>query len=247
MPTPTINLELLRTLHRIHRQLNDVRSRLERGPKRIKAAQANLAHRQELMEKAKAEEQAFRIALDQKQLQFRSTESTVKDLEIKRNTAQSNREYQALTDQIQATKMANDVLADEILEALDRTEEYKKRAVQTEQEQAAAREKLEKVQAEVRQQEPLLRGDLTRLEAELKTAEESLPEEIREPYRRVVRQRGEDALAVVENQSCGGCNQRIPLNTYSLILTGQPIFCKTCGRMLYTPEGHTYSQQKQES
>jgi len=247
MSTPIANLELLRTLHRIHRQLNDLRARLNRGPKQIKGAQANLAYRQELAEKAKADEKSFRMSLDQKQLQFKSAETNIKDLEIKRNTAQSNREYQVLNDQIQATRMANDVLADEIIEAFDRTEEYKKRVVQVEKELDAARQKLEKVQSEVGQQEPRLRGDLTHLEAELKTAEASLPIEIRELYRRVVRQRGEDALAVVENQSCGGCNQQIPLNTYSLILTGQPIFCKTCGRMLYTPEGHTYSQQKQET
>jgi predicted nucleic acid-binding Zn-ribbon protein len=246
MPTPTINVEILRTLHRLHRQLTDVRAHLDRGPKQIQAAEANVAYRQSLLEQTRNEEKSFRMALDQKQLQFKSAESQVKDLEIKRNTAQSNREYQVLTEQIQATRMANDVLADEILEGLDRTEEYKKRVTRAAAESEAAKEKLAVVQAEFRQQEPRWKSDLKRLEAELKTAEQSLPPEVREPYRRVVRHRGEDALASVEHQSCSGCNQKIPLNTYSLILIGQPIFCKTCGRMLYTPEGHVREIREDE-
>ncbi|MBN2578894.1 MAG: phospholipase [Pirellulales bacterium] len=246
MSTPTIDLEILRTLHRLHRQLSDVRERLDRGPKQIKAAEANAAHRQTLLEQARTDEKAFRVALDQKQLQFKGAEVQVKDLEIKRNTAQSNREYQLLTEQIQATRMANDVLADEILEALDRTEQYKDRIRQAEAELSAAKGKLDKVQTAFCSEEPQLKEKMKQLETELKTAEESLPPEIREPYRRVVRQRGEDALASVENQSCSGCHQKIPLNTYSLILVGQPIFCKTCGRMLYTPEGHVREARKEE-
>jgi predicted nucleic acid-binding Zn-ribbon protein len=55
-------------------------------------------------------------------------------------------------------------------------------------------------------------------------------------YRRIVRGKGEDALAVVENQCCGGCNQQIPLNMLNQIMLDKPVFCKTCGRLLYLPE-----------
>jgi predicted nucleic acid-binding Zn-ribbon protein len=61
--------------------------------------------------------------------------------------------------------------------------------------------------------------------------------EVRDPYQRVVKHLGEDALAPLENQYCGGCNQQIPLNVYSQILMNQPAFCKTCGRLLYQKEG----------
>ena len=85
-------------------------------------------------------------------------------------------------------------------------------------------------------QEPALQADIARLEAELQQSEATLPDDIRELYRRIVRQKGEDALAVVENQCCGGCNQQVPLNMLSQIMLGQPVFCKTCGRLLYLPE-----------
>ena len=86
------------------------------------------------------------------------------------------------------------------------------------------------------QQEPLLAADVARLEAELREAETALPDDVGELYRRGVRQKGEDALAAVENQCCSGCNQQVPLNLWTKIMIGRPAFCKTCGRLLYMPE-----------
>ena len=94
------------------------------------------------------------------------------------------------------------------------------------------------IQAEVAEKEPILQNDINRLEAELKQSEASMSAEIREPYNRAVRHLGEDALAPVENQCCGGCNQQIPLNLCNQIMTNQPVFCKSCGRMLYMTEAH---------
>jgi predicted nucleic acid-binding Zn-ribbon protein len=246
MPAPqTVSTDILRTLHRIHRQLSDLKSRLLRGPKQVKGAEANLAHRESLLAKTKSEEKTFRVALDQKQLQLKTAEAKVKELKIKLNTAQSNREYQTLLEQIQATEMANSVLADEILEALDKVGEYKKHVEQADSDLSAARQKLEQIRAEVTKQEPLMRNDLARLEKELKQTEASLPAEVREPYQRVVRHHGQDALASVENQCCSGCNQQVPLNLCNKIMMNQPVFCKSCGRMLYMTEA-SMSHQREE-
>jgi uncharacterized protein len=236
MPAPTVSTEILRTLHRIHRQVTDLRERLTRGPKQIAAAEANQKSRQTLVDNAKAEEKSFRMNLDAKNLQLKSSEAKIKDFQIKRNVAQSNREYQTFTEQISAAEMANSVLMDEILEAMEKSQEYKNSIAQAETELAAAKKKLEEIRAKLDEQEPRLSADITRLEAELKTTEASLPPEIRDPYQRVVKHLGEDALAPLENQYCGGCNQQIPLNVYSHIMMNQPTFCKTCGRLLYLKE-----------
>jgi uncharacterized protein len=246
MPEPqTISTDILRTLHRIHRQLSDLKERLQRGPKQIKAAEANAAHRESLLAKAKNEEKTFRVTLDQKQLQLKTAEGKVKDLRVKLNTAQSNREYQTLLEQIQACEMANSVLADEILEAMEKVDEFKKRVAKVEADLTAARQKLEKIRAEVAEQQPNLKSDASRLEAELKQSESSLPSEVREPYSRVVNHLGEDALAPVENQCCGGCNQQIPLNLCNRIMTNQAVFCKSCGRMLYMTDA-SMTRQREE-
>ena len=92
------------------------------------------------------------------------------------------------------------------------------------------------VRAEVAKHEPALAADIARLEAELRQNEATLPRDIDEMYQRVVKQKGEDALASIDNQCCDGCNQQIPLNIVNQVMLGQPVFCKSCGRLLYMPE-----------
>ena len=115
----TFTAASLRELHRIHRQLSDLRERLERGPKQIKARQANAAAAEEKLAKTHADSKAARVAVDQKQLLLRSGEAKIFDLKNKLNACHTNREYQALRDQILADEMANSVLSDEILEAME--------------------------------------------------------------------------------------------------------------------------------
>ena len=233
---PNIGTSVLRTLHRIHRQLNDLTERLERGPKQIRAVEANVRHRDELLTTAKAESKTVRMGADQKQLQLKSYEDKIKELRNKLNAAASNREYQALLEQIAADEMAKSVLEDEILEAFEKVDVFQKNIAEVEAALAAARKKAEATEAEVAGQQPVLQADIARVEAELNENEATLPGDVREMYARVVRHKGEDALAMVENQFCLGCNQQIPLNILNKVMLGQPVFCKTCGRLLYLPE-----------
>jgi predicted nucleic acid-binding Zn-ribbon protein len=91
--TPNIGISLLRTLHRIHRQLTDLRERLDRGPRQIRAGETNVQHRETELAQTKTEAKAMRMAADQKQLQLKSGEDKVNDLRRKLNAASSNREY----------------------------------------------------------------------------------------------------------------------------------------------------------
>ncbi|MDZ7618964.1 MAG: hypothetical protein U1E05_18310, partial [Patescibacteria group bacterium] len=135
-----------------------------------------------------------------------------------------------------ATEMANSVLADEAIEALERIDAMAPRLAEAADALKKARDKATTTHADVEREMPLIKGDITRLEAELKEVELALPAESKELYDRVVRQRGEDALAAVEGQNCLGCYTNVPLNVCNQIMLGYPVFCKTCGRLLYIPD-----------
>ena len=111
-----ITADALRRLHRIHRQLGDLKDRLSRGPKLIKASEGNLAKVEGEYDEKKETLTRAKVACDEKQLQLKQREDRIKDLQAKLNTASSNREYQALKEQIAADEQANSVLSDEILE-----------------------------------------------------------------------------------------------------------------------------------
>ncbi len=232
----SVDADVLRTLHRIHHQLADLRERRARGPRQLVNADAYVANQEQLLAAARSEEKAMRVASDKKQLDLKVAEAKVKDLQLKLNMASSNKEYQALKEQISATEMANSVLADEILEAMERIDAMAPQIAEAEAALAKAREKSATTHAEVEREMPLVAADIARLEAELKNTEAALPADAKELYQRVVRQRGEHALAAVESQTCLGCYTGVPLNVCNQILLGYPVFCKTCGRLLYIVE-----------
>jgi len=235
----SVTASALRELHRIHQQLTDLRERLDRGPKQIKARQANVAQAEERLAKAQAELKASRVAADQKQLLLKSSEAKIIDLKAKLNAASSNREYQALKDQIAADQMAGSVLSDEILEALEKIDEQRKSIGQFEEQVVKAKEELTKVQNTIREHESSLKTDVARLETDLKEAEKGLPADFRQSYDRIVKARGEDALAKVEGDVCGGCYYQLTANQVSELTMSRAIFCKSCGRLLYLPEDRT--------
>jgi len=234
--TANPGISVLRTLHRIHRQLTDLREQLDRGPRQIRAAETHVQHCENVRVRTHDEAKAIRMAADKQQLQLKSGEDKVKELRRKLNAAVSNREYQALLEQIAADEMANSVLADEILEAMEKADAFRKNIAEAESGLVAAKQKADEVRAEIAKSQPSLLAEVARLEAELRQSEAMLPDDIRELYRRIVRQKGEDALAVIENQCCGGCNQQVPINLCNQVMLGQAVSCKTCGRLLYLPE-----------
>ncbi len=232
----SISTDILRRLHSLQRQLSDLRERLGRGPRQMKIREANVVHQEEALAAAQAEAKTFRVATDSKQLLLKSKEEKVKEWKLKLNQATSNREYQALKEQIAADEMANSVLADEILEAMEKQDGLQAQIVTAQGALAKAREDAARVAHEIEQSAPLLSGDIQRVESELVECEKNLPEELREPYHRVVRGKGDDALAPIHEEFCGGCNQQITINMVNALRMNQPVFCKACGRLLYLPE-----------
>jgi predicted nucleic acid-binding Zn-ribbon protein len=233
------NAAVLRELHRIHIQLSDLRERRDRGPRQIKAHEANVAKFEAEVSRLKNEHKAARMTADQKQLQLKSGETKILDLRTKLNQVKNNREYQALKDQIAADEMAGSVLQDEILETLDKIEEAKKTVTEAEAKLAKAKEEMARVQQTVRDQHGVLDADCKRLEAELLESEKKLPDDLRETYSRMVRGKGADGMAQVEGEHCGGCYQNITANTMSSLMMDKIVMCQVCGRMLYLPEDRT--------
>lgn len=233
----TVAAATLRELHRIHQQLADLRERLDRGPKQIRARAANVAQLEQALRETQDRLKATKIQVDQKQLLLKSGENKIADLQAKLNAAKSNREYQALVDQIAADQMAISVLQDEILEALEKIDQQQVLVGQAQENLKKGQQELATTEQAVHDREESLKADITRLEAELVTSERSLPGDIREAYDRVVRSKGSDALGAVEDgQYCGGCHQQMPPNMVNDLFLSKPVFCRSCGRLIYLPE-----------
>ncbi|MFM8377761.1 MAG: zinc ribbon domain-containing protein [Planctomycetia bacterium] len=234
--TVAIATGTLRTLHRMHRQLEDLRGRLEAGPRRVAALAAAVRAAEAGRDAAKEEVKQARLSADQKQLQLRTAEAKIADLEGKLNACKTNREYQLFRDQIAADRMATKVLEDEILEALERIDALKPAVPAAEAAIGEAQRRLAEAETRVRGEAGQLEEEVARIRGELEAAERELAEDLREKYDRVVRHKGADGMAAVDGRSCGGCHQQITTNQLSELLGGRIVTCRSCGRLLYTPE-----------
>ncbi len=234
---PTVTTETLRNLHHIHQQLSDLAARLDRFPRVAKAFDENIAKLQAELAEAQKKTKSLKAVVDDKQMQLKTRMAGVEKRKEQLREAKSNKEYQALKEQIAADEAANDVLETEALEAMERLDAASGDVAQCQAALGKAGEDARNNKEESDRQTPLIQGDMARLEGQLRQAEKELPAEFRAVYARMVRQKGSEALAPVLGEYCGGCNHHVPLNLVNAVLLNQPVFCRSCGRMLYLPEG----------
>lgn len=173
---------------------------------------------------------------DEKQLQLQSRESHVKDLQAKLNTAGSNKEFALLKDQIAADEQANSVQSDEIFETLEQidalTEQLKAAEEELVRQQAECDERLATIDANLAD----LTEQLQRVESELAASESQIPSAARSDYDRLTASRGEEALAPLDGDSCGGCYQTLTTQTISQLQLSKLTHCPNCNSFLYLAE-----------
>ena len=234
-----IKTELLRRLHRIHRQRADLNGQIQRGPRQVQAGKMLVANAETALEAAREKLKAARMASDAKQLQLKSRELRIEELQVKLNTAASNREFSTLKEQIAADKQANSVLGDEILESLEQLEVLEAQLAKLVEDLKQQQDEQQARAEEVQQRGDELQQELARVESELASSETEIPAAARADYVRLTTARGEEALAPVDDQSCGGCYQTLTHNDIDRLQMSIMIRCPNCNAFLYLPEDRT--------
>ena len=181
----------LRELHHLHQQLTELRDRVERGPKQIRAREANVAQLKAKVDEAKAKVQETQMAINRKQLDLKAGEQKMVDAKVKLNAASSNKEYQALVEQIAAAEMAGSVLADEILEAMEKVDTQQVAVKEAEKGLAAGTQELDKTRQAIDAAAASLRADIARLRRRAwSRPRRRCQRDFKVDYQRVVRGKG---------------------------------------------------------
>lgn len=227
---------LLRRLHGMHQQRADLQSQARRGPLQIKAVEATVTAAKAKVDAAAALLKKTRMISDEKQLQLQSREAHVADLGKKLNVAASNKEFTLLKEQIAADEQANSVQNDEIFEILERLDSLESELDKTKVELAEVEADKAKREAEIRKRQDQVKMDLERVEIQLEEAELEIPAAVKADYRRLVDARGEEALAPIEAESCGGCSQTLTTQVVSQVMLSTLTYCPNCNAILYQTE-----------
>ena len=237
-----MDYEMLGRLHHLLKQQNDLRSRISKGPQKVKVASANEATFLAEMENAKENVTKTRMASDAKQLQLNEREDKIVELNGRLNTCESNKEFQLLRDRIAADKQANSVLQDEILEQLEKLDTLIADAETSKQNYDKAKTETARITEQVETELKKLESELARVSSELEESIKRLPGDLLSQFNRLVEGKGEDALGETDTETCGNCNQRLTTQTAAELMMKQAIFCKGCGSLLYLAANHPASQ-----
>ena len=225
----------MKQLHDLRLKLREISDQLERGPRQIAVRKQSIDKKKEELESQRNKLKLMKVAADQKNLQWKSSEGRIYDLTGKLNIAANNREYEALRSQIAADTMAKSVLEDEILEALEKVDGAQIEVKKVELEVAAIELEMKKLIADVQAKEAGLKEQAAALQIKVSEAEKILPAEIVPQYRRLVAAYGADALAPVVNKSCSECFVSVTAQVYVELRSGKVRFC-TCGRLMFVGE-----------
>jgi len=233
-PVIEISADLLQRLHRIYRQRNDLQGQIDRGPRQIAAGEAIVQKCHQAVADAGEAIKRTKIMADQKQLQLKERENRLETLQGKLNAAASNREYDSFKEQIAADEQANSVLSDEILEMLERIDQLELDRAARQKEVIDRGAEHQSMVVTVNEKWELLKADLAKVESEREEAERLVPEGAKQEYTRLVLARGEDALAPVEGDTCGGCYQMLTTQIINRIRLSQLVRCPACNAFLYS-------------
>lgn len=223
----------LRELHHIHTEIQRLRTELDRGPRQVRAKRKVVENKELELEQLRQRLLQTRKSADEKGLQLKSNEAKLHGLQVKLNQATSNREFDAVKGQMEADKMANSVLEDEILEALEKVDALKSSIAAAEKEKTELEKECHLFADRVAATEGDLKTELNRLEASLAVAEKIIPASLMSDYRRLVQAQGASALAPLQGKACTSCMTVVSPQQAIDLRSGRFTFCRSCGRILY--------------
>ena len=223
----------LKELHQFHIRMETAREELAQGPRQIQIRRRKLERLKNEIEEERDHIMQMRMAADQKSLQWKTHEAKILDLTGKLNTSTTNKEFEIIKQQIDADTMANSVLEDEILEALEKIDKAEQKVADITQKKETAVEDERKTKAEVESRLPQQRDKVDELEAALKAGESQLPGQVAAIYKRLVEAHGATALAEFDGTICTACNAILIPNMRVELNVGKFVFCRSCGRLLY--------------
>jgi len=221
-------------LQKIDSEIYVLKYEKESKPERIKALDAAFEEKKQRLENLDKIFLDLQKQKKDKELELASKEEAAKKLETQLYQLKTNKEYQAMLQQINDTKADVSVIEDKILETMDQLDRMKaevdKEKQILQQEEKLLNEEKNKIQDRIKQ----IDDRLKQLEAQQKQIIPEIDPKILPQYQRILKSRDALAIVSVKDNSCGGCNMYVPAQVINLIKMYERIItCEVCNRMLY--------------
>jgi predicted nucleic acid-binding Zn-ribbon protein len=225
---------IFREIHRLRKHAQDLQEQLDRIPRQLKAQQVRVAR---LEQEQHDEQEAIKKLKVEVQGREKALKARYADVDkYAQLPISSKKEYDAQQAEIAAARADCRRQEDVILEGMAQVEERTALLPERDKALAGAKQELASFEKDSGARKASLAGQLAQVSAQLQKAEEQIPANLRDQYKRVVNARGADAMSAVRDRTCTACYTEITAQNYNDLAGGMFIFCKSCGRVLYLPE-----------
>ncbi len=206
----------------------------DRYPKELKKLEEKQKLEQERFLKEKEKLDSLEKERRQKERHLLGEQEKIKRSEGTISEVKTNKEYQALLNEIETFKEASSRIEEEILLIMEEIEELKKQLARREKEMATTLEKMEeekrKIQEKMDQDEIAWKEKSYRKEILSKQVESNLFK----LYNMLREKRQGVGMVSVRNETCQGCFVNVPPQMFIEVQKNNAIIrCPNCNRILY--------------
>ncbi len=228
---------LMREIHRLRRFARDLQEGLDRIPRQRKAYAAKLQAREQALKDEQEAIKRLKVQASDKEKQLKAKGELMDRYTRQQSELTTRKEHEALMLEMAHARDTIAKLEEEILAAMSEGEERTAKVPELEKAVAAVKEEVAKFDAEAGKRKAELEQHLASAQVELKAAEAKVPADLKPQYQRTVMSLGADGFAEVRDNSCTECNTEIIRSMELNLLNDEFVVCKSCGRILYLPEG----------
>lgn len=227
-------LELLWELQKIDLELKSIKEEKDRFPKEIKKLDEKQKIEKERIQKEKEKIESLEKTRRQKEGQLNLEQEKVKRAEARMSEVKTNKEYQALLNEIDALKAANSRIEEEILQVMDEIDDLKKDLSRREKEMGVALDKIEgekkRLQEKMAHDEKAWNEQMQRREVLSKQIESKLFK----LYDTLKEKRQGVGVVSAKHETCQGCFVHVPPQMFIEVQKNNALIrCPNCNRILY--------------
>ncbi len=222
-------------LQSLDNELKTINDKLGDLPETVKTLKYQIEEKQE-------ENKKNSKTIVENQALIRKNEATTSDANVAMKKYQeqlylvtTNREYDALTAEIDFSKKEILTAEDAILMAEENNEELKEKIKATEINIEKIKEELKNAKKDLKQTIKSTETEKEKLEAEKEKITKLIPKKYLNIYKRVYNARNGLAVVPIKRNACGGCNNRIiPQKRVEIYKENKIFVCDVCNRFLYS-------------
>jgi len=236
MPNPVI--EALKALQYVDKQIWDLDRRKADRPRALEGKRREFAAKEQALAAHLDQKKAADKDADRANLDVKTAEDQLQKLEVARNTAKTNAEYQAFTNQIGDKKHEVGTHEDVALAAMGRAEELAAKTAAFDAEVKRVKGELAVLEAEVAKEVAYIEERIGELRTTRGEKAAPVDPEALARYDQILQKRGGQALAGVIRGACQGCGGTLtPQEQNRLLKDSGIVYCRHCSRILYNDEG----------